>query len=59
MDAHALFDPLPGSNSFSVPTPGWSSLSRLDPGLISPIPAGIKSPLFTLAGANQIASLAH
>jgi hypothetical protein len=39
---HVLCDPLPGSKSWVVPNPGCSSLSRLDPGLISLIPDGIK-----------------
>jgi hypothetical protein len=42
MDVRALCDPLPGSNSFATFNPGCSSHSLLDPGLLAPIPAGIK-----------------
>jgi hypothetical protein len=44
-DDKALCDPLPGSNRLVTPNPGCSSLSPLDPGLPSPIPAGIESPI--------------
>jgi hypothetical protein len=32
-----------GVESIGMPNPGWSSLSRLDPGLISPIPPGSRN----------------
>ena len=43
MGRHKLCDPLPGSNSWTMAHPGYSSLLLLDPGLISPIPTGMKN----------------
>jgi hypothetical protein len=55
MDVRALCDPLPGSNTFICDAnPGWSSLSLLDPGLISSIPPGSRVSYSLLLKAARL-----